>query len=166
MIISGFPGVGKTYLSTKYSNIIDLDGMPYIYKLTPEQEKMSYEQLKGLDNRIKDENWQMNYIEDILEQEKKYDVVLICQHKELLECLDKRGIEYIIVFPEKTCKEEYAKRYKDRGNHQIYIDKKIATFDNQIEILTKKTNVIWQLKRGEYLEDRLLKEGVLLKERK
>lgn len=43
MIISGFPGIGKTTLEKKYNNIIDFDAMPYKFELTEEQKKMSYE---------------------------------------------------------------------------------------------------------------------------
>lgn len=162
MIISGFPGIGKTELAKKYENVIDLDGMPYIYELTLEQEKISYEKLKGT-FKEKSNNWPENYIEEILKRQKQYDIVLICQHQELLEKLNERNIDYITVFPNITCKEEYSKRYKDRGNSEQYIEKKVKSFDSQIKYLLKKSKKYWILNKGEYLENRLLSEGFKLK---
>lgn len=166
MIISGFPGIGKTTIGKKYKNIIDLDAMPYIYELTNEQKNMSYEKLKGLDTRIKNNKWPNNYIDEILEKQKIYDIVLISQHKELLEELSNRKIEYIVAFPEKDCIEEYMERYSQRGNSKEYISKKRNTFYAQINYLTENSENIIVLRAGEYLEDVLLKKGILLEKGK
>lgn len=82
MIISGFPGVGKTTLQRKYSNVIDLDAMPYKFNLNTEQ----------------------------------------------------------------------------------YIKKKSDSFYSQIEYLVKNSERCWKLEPGEYLEDRIIKEQITLKE--
>lgn len=163
MLISGFPGIGKTALESKYQNVIDLDGT-YIFDLTSKQKKMNFEKLKGI-NKPFNKDWPFCYIKDIKEKLLEYDIVLICQHKQLLLELDKQNIQYIIVYPQKDCIDEYMQRYKTRGNSEEYINKKRKSFYTQINYLSQNTKNHWILEKGEYLEDRLIKENIYLKER-
>lgn len=161
MIISGFPGVGKTNLVNKYENVIDLDGI-YIFDLTEEQKKLDFEKLKGIDKPF-NKNWPFCYLELINTKVLEYDIVLICQEKELLKELNKQDIDYITVFPKKDCIEDYMKRYRQRGNSEEYINKKRKSFYNQIEFLYKNTKKHWILEEGEFLEDRLIREKIYLR---
>lgn len=163
MIISGFPGIGKTKLESKYESVIDLDGI-YIFDLTHKQRNMNFEKLKGIDKPF-NKNWPFCYIEDIKGKVLEYNIVLICQEKQLLLELDKQNIDYIIVYPQKDCIDEYMQRYKKRGNSEEYINKKRKLFYSQIDYLRQNTKKHWILEKGEYLEDRLIKEKIYLKER-
>lgn len=161
MIIAGFQGIEKTILGKKYSNVIDFDAMLYMYDLTENQKKMSYEEIKGID-KIRNKNYPENYIKEILKIQKEYDIVLISPHKKLLEELNRRKIEYTVAFPMKECLEEYIERYKRRGNPKIYLIKRKNSFLKQIEYLENSKCEQWRLKQGEYLEDILKKNKIKL----
>lgn len=57
-------------------------------------------------------------------------------------------------------------RYSQRGNSKEYISKKRNTFYAQINYLTENSENIIVLRAGEYLEDVLLKKGILLEKGK
>ena len=76
LIISGFGGVGKTFLAKKYKNVIDLESSPYKYDYSTVNKK-DYEKLKGTENRTLNPNYPQNYIQAIKEAAKKYDVVCV-----------------------------------------------------------------------------------------
>lgn len=109
--------------------------------------------------------WPLNYIEEIQKVQLEYDIVLVSQHRELLEKLNELKINYITVFPKKDCMKEYVQRYINRGNTQEYINKKRDGFYKQIDYLSNNSGKKWILEKGEYLEDRLIKEKIYLKAR-
>lgn len=164
MIIAGFPGVGKTNLELKYENVIDLD-KEYIFDLTEEQKMMDFEELKGIDKPF-NKDWPFCYIKEIYKKIKEYDIVLICQEKNLLLELDRQNVDYIVAYPQKDCLNDYLERYRKRGNSEEYLKRKKKSFYIEIDYLSRNTNRKWILEKGEYLEDRLIKEKVYLKERK
>lgn len=49
-IICAFAGLGKTYLSRKYSNVIDFDLQKFKYKYN--ENITNFEKYKGLNNKI------------------------------------------------------------------------------------------------------------------
>lgn len=77
-IVSGFSNIGKSSLS-KYKDIkyIDFDTC-YFRKI---------------------ENWVNIYIECVLALKEKYDYVLITTYGDVLGELEKRNIEYTLVYP-------------------------------------------------------------------
>ena len=64
IIISGFGGVGKTYLAKKYKNVVDLESSPFKYDYS-NIENLDYEKLKGEPNRIIRKDYPENYIKAI-----------------------------------------------------------------------------------------------------
>ena len=55
---------------------------------------MDFEKLKGIDKTFNN-NWPFSYIEEINKKILKYDIVLICQEKELLKELKKQNTQNI-----------------------------------------------------------------------
>lgn len=56
-------------------------------------------------------------------------------------------------------------RYRQRGNSKEYIDRKRKRFCSEIEYLKSITKKNWTLEKDEYIEDKLKKEKIYLKER-
>mgnify|MGYP003309060433 CR=1 FL=1 len=46
--------------------------------------------------------------------------------------MEKRNIEYLLVYPDISCKEEYIQRYISRGNHIDFIKHLDKNFDVRI----------------------------------
>lgn len=155
MIISAFPGCGKTILAKKYDNIIDLESTKYLYELTTLQKEMDLEELKGC-KKNPNLNWPDNYIYEIQKQDKAYKIVLITQYPEVTKKLEEKNIDYYICFPEDSLKEEYIKRYEKRGNKEEFILRMKENFDLYCARAknTKGKKIV--LKQGEFLEDYLI----------
>lgn len=165
MIISGFPGIGKTTLAKKYVNVIDMESSDYNYILTDEERKVPREELKGVKKSKQNPRWPTNYVEEIIKYMNKYDIILISQHPSVKQELENRKIEFLLAIPELNCKEEYLKRYKSRKNKERWINEVIENFDSWItmDYSLKQEKII--LKQGEYIEDVLKRMNVKLIEK-
>lgn len=161
MIISGFAGVGKTTLAKEYPNIVDLESSDFkwIYK-NIETERIDKEKRKGTTERTPNPLWPLNYVREIINKTKTYDIILISQDKDMRDCLKENGCEYFVCFPEKECKQEFIDRYISRGNNENFITLVSNNFDNWIDALaTEERKIIMQ--PGEYLEDTLIRYGII-----
>ncbi len=161
LVIAGFAGIGKTTLGKKYKNVIDLDSSKYAYD-DSDLENLSIEERKGLPRR-KNKKWPDNYIKAILDALNTYDFVLVWEREDILEEYQKHHIPFVLCYPNRNSLETYQKRYKDRGNSEIYIKKKIEQYKRRIhDFESMKVDKII-LSNEETLEDYLLKKGYQLK---
>ena len=133
VIISGFSHIGKSYLiKNKNINCIDFDTC-YFKKI---------------------DNWVNIYVECVLALKEKYDYVLITTYGEVLNELNKRNIEYYLVYPKRELKEEYRNRAIKRGSDKDFIEGFFSRWDTHIDdcIKNKNKNKI-VLNENEYLND-------------
>lgn len=133
VIISGFSNIGKSYLiKNKNINCIDFDTC-YFKKI---------------------DNWVNIYVECVLALKEKYDYVLITTYGEVLNELNKRNIEYYLVYPKRELKEEYRNRAIKRGSDKDFIEGFFSRWDTHIDdcIKNKNKNKI-VLNENEYLND-------------
>lgn len=118
-IYSCFSGAGKTYAQSKYpGKILDLESSYYRYKGL---NKKTVETLKGSPNRTLNENFAEDYVNAIIDNIGKIEVLFISQHDEILARLDELGIKYTIVFYEDDMAQECINRCKNRGNSSDFI---------------------------------------------
>jgi hypothetical protein len=141
-IIAGFPAVGKSLASNmKDIEIVDLDSSNFPRQLTvPEQYQFPN-----------------NYITAIKELIGKVDLILISSHQVVRFALKKANLPYTIVYPSIELKNEYIKRFKDRGNDYRfinYISENWSEFIMEIENEEFPTKI--RLKSEVYLSDVLL----------
>lgn len=104
MIISGFPGIGKTYYAKKFDNAIDLDSTPF----------------SKLENGERNPDFPNNYIRQIKKIQNDYDFIFVSSHKETREALANAKLDYIVIFPDlnkKGNKEAFMERYRTREHH-------------------------------------------------
>lgn len=153
IIISAFPGMGKTYArSFSQFNIKDLDSSNY---------KWIEDAKKG---RLQNPDFPNNYIEAIskAQNEEDVDFVFVSSHSEIREYLSKAKIQYILISPKQNIREELCARYKERGNSEKFIKK---IHDNWYNYTGSMLNETWpiQIKFGaeDFIDENLLK---LLKE--
>lgn len=135
LIVCGFPGIGKSYLKTKYGeSVSDSDSSTF-----PK------------------EDFPHNYINHINNLIGKKSLILVSTHKEVLDELEKLNVNFIIVYPDRSLKEEYIQRYIDRGSPQPFIDLLSNNWDTFQDDIELPRNNAWKVKlgKGEFLSDYL-----------
>ncbi len=132
LIISAFPGTGKTYLfNNTDKTILDSDSSKFDKTKFPE-----------------------NYIQHIKDNIGKVDIILVSSHKPVRDALVANKIDFTLVYPSKELKEEYINRYKQRGSPETFIDLITKNWENWIDELSNQIGCTkCELSKGEYLKD-------------
>ena len=74
-----------------------------------------------------------NYINHIKQRiADGYRRIFISSHKEVRDALVENGLQFTLIYPDKSLKEEYVQRYKDRGNPQQFISLVENNWENWI----------------------------------
>ena len=162
VIISAWICTGKTHLTKKYKNVTELPSGDYKYILTAEQKAVANkESLKSTKREINPE-WPINYYEAILEETKqgKYAVILIAPCMPFAEMRD-YGIDFLLAYPDPVCKEEYKERARNRGANEEFIKRVETGIETDFTDFLNQPNEKIILQSGEYLEDALIRVGIL-----
>jgi hypothetical protein len=117
LIISAFPGCGKSYLYNKikesYPNsIIDSDSSNFSW----------IKDEKGNNTKKRNPDFPNNYINHIKEHIGKTNIILVSSHDVVRKALKDAGLKFILVYPDKDMKEEFIRRYKERGDSENFIN--------------------------------------------
>ena len=146
MIICGFPGVGKSCVATNRTNILDAESSAFSWIIDPVH----------LENgRKRNPEFPGNYIRYIRDNMDKYEVILVSSHQSVRDALKAESIPYIIVAPYVELRNEYMKRYLQRGSTMEFIDILYnAWLDFLGGIERDGAPTIW-LDSGEYMSDAL-----------
>jgi len=164
MIIAAFAGTGKTTLARLYpKRVIDFVSMPYKYYLSEDNEDLSHSEAEAskanFDHVIR-EDWPFNYVEAIKKVLHDDKVLLIPSAGNVLSLLKKENIPYYLCYPVKEAKEEYKRRFIDRGNTIDFLSAFIDGWDRFIFALendTYGTHII--MKPHQYLSDMIIDIG-------
>jgi hypothetical protein len=117
LLVAAFPGTGKSYYNS------------YCPEYVPEKWSCDSDSSKFDKKEFPD-----NYIKHIKQRiEDGYKNIFISSHKEVREALVKNGLEFTLVYPDKSLKEEYLKRYKERGSPDGFINLISNNWDLWIE---------------------------------
>lgn len=140
-ILAGFPGVGKSTLSTPSS-----DGT----KLIPVDSDSS-----GFDKS----QFPANYIRHIQEQVSYGRAVLVSTHAVVRQALIDARMRFLLVFPDRSLKEEYQARYLGRSgfnggsNFAELIGKHWDTWIDECEAHAAAGFPVIRLQADQYLAD-------------
>jgi hypothetical protein len=138
-VYSAFPGVGKTtYFNNTDKNVLDSDS-----------------------SKFDKSNFPSNYIQHIEKniEDPSVDKILVSSHKDVREALIGRGIPFVLVYPDRGLKDEYIRRYKDRGNNEAFVsllDKNWDTWMDEMDNMSAQPGqVLYKVKlgSGQYLTD-------------
>jgi hypothetical protein len=165
VVISAWICAGKTYLTKKYKNIIELPSGDYKYILTDEQKAVANkESLKSTKRELNPE-WPKNYYDAILREvgSKEHDIILIAPCMPFEE-MRNYGINFMLAYPDPSCKEEYKERARSRGANEEFVKRVETKIDTDFEEFLNQPNEKITLQPGEYLEDALVRVGILEKE--
>lgn len=155
LVISGFPGVGKTTLE-RYERIVDLEssGFHWFWAVGDPFAKEDPTAPAPQELRL-NPAWPKNYIDEIDKLSKKdyQKIILVSTHPEVLAGLVERRIPHLIVLPTKDLKNEYMIRYLRRGSDWAFLKTMYVRFDEFIDNLEKNHAPKIYLARGQYLQD-------------
>lgn len=142
LVISGFPGVGKSWLFENPNGLVIVDS---------DSSNFSWENAA---EKIRHPEWPNNYIQHILEQRDKMDIIFVSTHKEVRDAMVAAKIPFILVYPGPDMKEEYIQRYVDRGNAPGFVrllEQNYEAWIAELQIQDNCTHVV--LDPGQYLAD-------------
>ena len=148
-IISAFPGSGKSVFHKK-NELTTLDS-----------DSSGYSWVKGINgNLYRNDNFPQNYIDHIKENIGKYEFIFVSSHKEVRTALLDNNIFHYVVYPDITRKDEFIKRYRERGNDDPFIQlvtKNWNDWQNEMLSLDDGCKLIYMY-APDNLEDVLMKE--------
>ncbi len=156
LIISAFSALGKTYLGNKNSRVLDFEASFYKWIYKDKNLAKDVEKRKGVTDRIQNPEYPENYLKDLEENTKRYDVILITPEKKIREILHQRKIEYFVAYPTKP--DFVVERAIRRGNN-MYFSKGLEKSYREW-YPDKKEKVLW-VEENEYLEDVLIKNQLI-----
>ena len=104
---------------------------------------------------------------NLLKQKNNYDIILIqlshkrLKNEEIFEYFDKNNIEYYVARPNLSGWKFIEQRLRDRGNTEEFVGQVRDNFKIFIKEFSKPKYKQIIINDGEFLEDALLKEGLL-----
>lgn len=123
-IICGFAGIGKSTFARNNKGVVDLESTPF-----------------DKDWKRFDKDWK-RYVKVAKHMADNGYIVLLSCHKELREELQNSGIKYSLALPHKEAKDEYIKRYRERGNDAKFIQNMIDKWDEFLNIMPDEGDLI------------------------
>jgi hypothetical protein len=138
LLIAAFPGTGKTSYCHR-----DADYIPQGF--ATDSDSSTFDK----------SNFPQNYIEHIKEKiSEGYARIFISSHKEVRDALVENNLEFTLVYPKRELKEEYLKRYKERGSSESFINLLNNNWDNWIEELENQKGCTHiQLESGQFISN-------------
>ena len=132
ILISAFPGTGKSYLFENSKKIVlDSDSSKFDKSKFPE-----------------------NYIEHIKSHIGYVDIICISSHLEVRKALEENNIFFHLVYPDIRSKSEYIERYKQRGSDVKFISLISANWANWLtEMHNQKNCKQVVLNSGQFISD-------------
>ena len=152
MIISAFPGMGKTFASKKFEDIaVDLESSAYQWY---DYDFEHVEQRKGKTTEKKI-LWPRNYFDDVVSSNIKFPFVFISSNPIILDMLSVHGVKFVTVTPKISDKKDYLDSYIKRGDPEEFVNKISDNFDSCIKSLDNNENALCHVKleHGKHISD-------------
>lgn len=144
IVISGFPGIGKSHffrlMEKSGKRVLDSDSSNFSW----------------IEKGVRHPDFPQNYINHIKDNLHTSDIILVSSHNIVRDALVKNNIPFILVYPNRSIKEEYINRYKIRGSDNNFIDLLQKNWDNFIDDCENQIGcekII--INSGEYLSDKI-----------
>lgn len=132
-VYAGFPGVGKSNFFKNNQAMLKIsDSDSSLFSWVYNEDKV----------RTRNPEFPANYIAHIKSLiSKDYDVVFVSTHSEVIEALIESGIQFEVVYPNRDLKEEYLRRYRERGSDEAFINLLDSKWDMFIDSLENLKDV-------------------------
>ena len=137
IVIAAFPGCGK---STYYNaNSIYANGGSYkndekrrILDSDSSLFSWIYDDF-GNKSSVRNPAFPKNYIEHIKKELDNQDIIFVSTHDNVRTAMLVAGIQYVLVYPHQSMKDEWIRRYEERGNNEAFIKLINDNWDNWID---------------------------------
>lgn len=138
-VVAGFPGVGKSVLFKNSNlNVLDSDSSKFLW----------------IEPGVRHPDFPQNYINHIKVNIGVADIILVSSHDVVRKALAESGIEYYLVYPDISLKEEYLNRYRQRGNDEKFIALLKSKWEEFILSIEEETfPTLLKLSSNQYLSD-------------
>ena len=114
-VISAFPACGKTFFYKNKQD--DFEGI--------------------LDSDLSDFDKLNDYIQHIKDNIGKVEVILVSAHKVVRDALKENDIDYNLIYPRKDQKEDWMRRFVNRGNNENFVNFISKNWDSFIDDMDK-----------------------------
>ena len=166
IVVYAYNATGKTETSKKYTNVVDLDSAPFLFVYDESVAHLSFEEKKGLIHlRHSNPQYPQNFIKAIKDEFEKGKIVLVPFNDVNIEALTKqiRDVQHIFVYPAANDFELYAARMKERGNNDLFIERRKGEFLKFLKLF-KDTEVHKKIiiKPKQFLDEVLIENGIEL----
>lgn len=114
-VISAFPACGKSYCFSHYQDtwkMLDSDSSNFSW----------IKDENGNNTKVRNPEFPSNYIKHIKDNIGKVDFIFVSSHEVVRKALRESNIRTIMVYPKKEMKDEWVKRFKERGNDEKFIE--------------------------------------------
>lgn len=131
-VISAFPGCGKTYCYENYQDkysILDSDSSEFSW--------MKDE--SGANTKERNPDFHSNYIRHIKDNIGKVDIIFVSSHEAVRKALHDSKIQTVIIYPHKSLKKEWIRRFTCRGNNSQFIEFISNNWDGFIDSIENET---------------------------
>lgn len=136
-VISAFPACGKTTYFKEWGRHKDNTwNDETIGEIILDSDSSEFSWIKDKDgNNTKERNPEFpnNYIQHIKNNLDKAHIIFVSSHEMVRKALEDNDIEYHIFYPDKSMKEEWIRRFKERGNDEKFIEFISNNWDNFID---------------------------------
>jgi hypothetical protein len=134
LIISGFPGIGK-------STLFSAGNLPNGLKISDSDS-----------SKFDKAQFPQNYIDHLKSLDA--DVVLVSSHKEVRQALVANNMPFFLVYPNANLKDEYMERYRNRGSPESFLALMQANFVSFVTECMKQPDCMkYELSSNTFLID-------------
>jgi hypothetical protein len=137
-VISAFPACGKSYCFNHYQDkysMLDSDSSEFSW----------VKDENGNNTKERNPEFPSNYIKHIKENIGKVDIIFVSSHDVARKALAENDIKVIMVYPSKNMKEEWMKRFEDRGNTEAFMNFISDNWDNFIDDIENEDNDFYKV---------------------
>lgn len=152
----GFPGIGKSSVNSDVS-MIDADCECFKFVL-PTGASRSPHSREGMAQVRQNPSYPQNYLDYV--RSVSADMVLLNCHISLLEALDRDKL--LLVYPAPALKEEYLRRYAQRGDNGSYIHYMETAFDEIIAAVRASPYRKYEITTPRIYLQNLIEKGTIM----
>ena len=131
VVISAFPACGKSFAYNNYQdkyNILDSDSSKFDKRCFP-----------------------YNYIEHIKDNLGKADIIFVSSHQNVRDALTDNDIDYVTVYPELDCKDEWLFRMQKRGSPENFIQSQDENWNDRVKNVIPHGHKLYRLHHNQFI---------------